>query len=71
MTHASIHAFGETKKADHTQVHHRRVLQSIHSLHSADKNFSQERMNELMEGTNESVHITTKLERQQHWLVNQ
>ena len=71
MTHASIYAFGETEKADHTQVHHRQVLQSIHSLHSADKNFSQESMNELMEGADESVHITTKLERQQRWLVNQ
>ena len=71
VTWASIFAFGETEKVDHSQVHHRQVLQSIHSLHAADKNFSQETMNDVMDGAEESVRITTKLERQQRWLVNQ
>jgi hypothetical protein len=59
---ASIFAFGKTEKADHLQVHHCQVLQSIHSLHSADKNFLQETMNDVMDGAGESVRITTKLE---------
>ena len=41
VTWASVYAFGDTEKADHSQVHHRQVLQSIHTLHSSDNNYSQ------------------------------
>ena len=71
VTWASIFAFGDTEKADHTQVHHRQLLQSIHSLHSSDNNYSQAVMDEVMDGTNERVRITSKRERVQRWLVNQ
>jgi len=50
VTWASIFAFGDTEKADHSQVHHRQLLQSIHSLHSADVAFSQSKMDDVMKG---------------------
>mmetsp|Transcript_5656 Transcript_5656/g.15886 ORF Transcript_5656/g.15886 Transcript_5656/m.15886 type:complete len:972 (+) Transcript_5656:584-3499(+) len=71
VTHASIAAWGDVTKEDHQQVHHRQVLQSIHSLHTADRGFSQEIMDEVMEGADESVSLKTSRERPQRWLVNQ
>ena len=50
VTWASIAAFGETENADHSQVHHRQLLQSIHSLHSADSGISQALLDEIMDG---------------------
>ncbi len=41
VTWASVYAFGDTKKADHTQVHHRQLLESLHSLHTDDIPFAQ------------------------------
>ena len=55
VTWASIFAFGETEKADHSQVHHRQLLQSIHSLHSSDSAFSQAIMDKVMEGSGSTV----------------
>lgn len=73
VMHASLAAFGATEKADHTQVHHRQLLQSIHSLNSDDKAFSQEIMNRVMDYPNSGnfLRVSSKNERQQRWLVNQ
>ncbi len=71
VTRASIFAFGDVEKGDHSQVHHRQLLQSIHSLHSSDKAFSQKMMDRVMAGATESVRVTSKRERVQRWLVNQ
>ena len=64
-------AFGDTEKADHSQVHHRQLLQSIHSLHYLDKAYSQAVMDECMKDAPEQVRVTSKRERVQRWLVNQ
>ena len=48
VTWASIYAFGETEKANHSQVHHHQLLQSIHILHSANRAFSQAKMDDVM-----------------------
>ena len=71
VTWASIFAFGETEKEDHSQVHHRQLMQSIYSLHADDKNLSQAIMDEVMEGADEDVRVTASRERTQRWLVNQ
>ena len=71
VTRASKFAFGEVEKGDHSQIHHRQLLQSIHSLHASDKPFSQKLMDRAMEGATTSVHVKTKREREQRWLVNQ
>ena len=71
MTWASIYAFGDTEKCDHSQVHHRQVLQSIHTLHSKERAFSQAKMDEVMMFADERVLISPKRERIQRWLVNQ
>ena len=71
VTRASKFAFGEVVKGDHSQVHHRQLLQSIHSLHASDKAFSRKMMDRVMEGTGKSVRVTSKKERTQRWLVNQ
>ncbi len=47
VTWASVYAFGDTKRADHTQVHHRQLLQSLHSLHTDNIPFSQAKMGEV------------------------
>ena len=71
VTWASIFAFGDTEKGDQRQVHHHQLLQSIHSLHLVDPSYSQAIMDEVMTGSGETVHLTTKRERVQRWLVNQ
>ena len=71
VTWASIFAFGDTEKCDHSQCHHRQVLQSIHSLHASDKGASQAYMDHVMEGSGKAVRITTKREQIQRWMVNQ
>ena len=71
VTWASIFAFGDTEKADHSQVHHRQLLQSLHSLHSADPSYSQAIMDEVMAGSGTGVRVSTKRERVQRWMVNQ
>jgi hypothetical protein len=68
---ASVYAFGNTEKADHTQVHHRQLLQSLHSLHTDDIPFSQAKMDGVMTGSSSTVKILTKWERFQQWMVNQ
>ena len=50
VTWASIYAFGDREKADHSQVHHCQVLQSIHTLCSRDCPMSQAKMDEIMGG---------------------
>ena len=71
VTRAGLFAFSEVEKGDHLQIHHRQLLQSIHSLHSSDKPFSQKLMDRAMEGTSKFVRVTSKRERVQRWLVNQ
>eukprot|EP00956_Cyclotella_meneghiniana_P021672 scaffold39740_cov82-Cyclotella_meneghiniana.AAC.1 len=70
VTWASIGAFGDTEKADHTQVHHRQLLQSMHSLHNDNSTFSQRLMDDIMTDSTRLV-IRTCRERVQRWLVNQ
>jgi hypothetical protein len=41
MTHASIAAFGETDRNDHSEMHHRQLMQSIHDIHNNDTKKSQ------------------------------
>ena len=48
VTQASIFVFGDTEKTDHSQVHHRQLLQSLHSLHSAHPFYSQVVMDKVM-----------------------
>ena len=48
VTWASIGAFGDTEKAYHTQVHHRQLLQSMHSLHNDNSTFSQALIDDIM-----------------------
>ena len=62
---ASVYAFGNTEKADHTQVHHRQLLQSLHSLHTDDIPFSQAKMDGVMTGSSSTIKILTKRERVQ------
>ncbi len=71
VTQASVYAFGDTKKADHTQVHHPQLLQSLHSLHTDDIPFSQAKMDGVMTGSSSTVKILTKRERFQQWMMNQ
>ncbi len=59
VTWASVFAFGDTEKADHTQVHHRQLLQSIHSLHSSDPSYSQKVMDQIMSGSGRSCRVTS------------
>ena len=60
VTWASIYAFGDREKADHSQVHHCQVLQSIHTLCSRDHPMSQAKMDEIMRGTGKAVTISFK-----------
>ena len=74
MQHCSNTSWGDVLKDDHQQVHHRQLLQSIHSLHTAEPSISQEIMNEVMEDSNKppsTYKLKTDRERQQRWLVNQ
>ena len=66
VTWASVFAFGDTEKADHSQVHHRQLLQSIHSLHSTNTVYSQKVMDLVMSQTGKTVRMTSKRERVQH-----
>ena len=52
-------------------MHHSQLLQSIHSLHSADVAFSQSKMDDVMKGSGMRVKISSKRERVQRWMVNQ
>lgn len=70
VEHASRGAFGDTEHADHTQVHHCQLLQSIHSLNKDDKPLSQGLMNQVMGGSF-GLKVRSKAERKQRWLVNQ
>jgi len=72
VSHASEAAFGGTEHGDHSQVHHCQLLQSIHDLHSSDKPFAQQMMNDVLSGSVE-LKVKTKKERKQRWrwLVNQ
>jgi hypothetical protein len=65
VTWASVYAFGDTEKTDHTQAHHRQLLQSLHSLHTDDIPFSQAKMDGVMTGSSSTVKILTKRERVQ------
>jgi hypothetical protein len=65
VTWASVYAFGDTEKAEHTQVHHHQLLQSLHSLHTDDIHFSQAKMDGVMTGSSSTVKISTKRERVQ------
>jgi hypothetical protein len=67
----SVYAFSDTEKADHTQVHHHQLLQSIHSLDTNDAPFSQAKMDEVMLGSGNTVRISTMREQVQQWMVNQ
>jgi hypothetical protein len=69
--HASNHAFGETERREHSQVHHRQLLQSLHDIHKNDRLVSQRAMGTVLEGTENTFRIKTTRERQQRWLVNQ
>jgi hypothetical protein len=71
VTRASVYAFGDTKKADHTQMHHRQLLQSLHSLHTDNIPFSKAKMDGVMTGCSSTVKFSTKRERVQQWMVNQ
>lgn len=71
VTWASMFSYGETEKGDHSQVHHRQLLQSIHSLHSSDRAYSQALMDRVMTDADEQVTITSTREHPQRWLVNQ
>ena len=55
VTWASVFAFGDTEKADHTHVHHCQLLQSIHSLHSLGYAYFQAMMDEVMAALGKSV----------------
>ena len=70
VTWASIGAFGDVERDDHSQCHHRQLLMSMHSLHDDNKQFSQGLMDEIMQDTLRLL-IRTCRERVQHWLVNQ
>jgi hypothetical protein len=63
VTWASIYAFGDTEKFNHSQGHHRQVLQSIHTLHSKERAFSQVKMEEVTEGAENTVLISSKWEK--------
>ena len=70
VMHASKGMAGDTVNEDHTQIHHRQLLMSMHSLHSDDRAYSQAMMNRVMAG-GPKVKQRTWRERQQRWLVNQ
>jgi hypothetical protein len=48
--HASNHAFGETVRGEHSQVHHRQLLQSLHDIHKNNRVVSQRAMGTVLEG---------------------
>jgi hypothetical protein len=70
-THASNASFGETERGDHSQVHHRQLLQSLHDVHKKDRAASRRAMATVLEGTGNKFTLHTTRERQQRWLVNQ
>jgi hypothetical protein len=70
VTLASLAAFGETERNNHWQTHHRQLIQSIHDIHKKVKKSSQKVMDQVLEGTGETIRIHTTRERQQRWLVN-
>jgi hypothetical protein len=70
--HFSITAWGDTNKDDHRQIHHRQVLQSLHSLRMLDKAEAQELFEGILREMGLPVErLKTKNERIQRWLVNQ
>ena len=70
VTWASLAAFGDTERDNHRQVHHRQLLQSLHSLRYADSAYAQARLEEIYEGV-AKFKLKTWRERVQRWLVNQ
>ena len=71
VSHCSVAATGDTENAQHSQIHHRQLLMSMHSLNSNDSDYAKMAMREVMAGTNEVVSLKTTRERAQRWLVNQ
>ena len=51
VMHCSLAAFGDVDKGDHEQAHHRQLLHSVFSLHSADPALSQRMLDTVMEGS--------------------
>ena len=51
VTWASLAVFGDTERDNHRQVHHRQLLQSLHTLRDADSAYAQAKLDEIMEGS--------------------
>jgi hypothetical protein len=71
---ASIGAFGDTERDNHSEVHHRQLLESIHDIHVYDPVLSQVVMNQVVidaagDDVIKKLTIKTTRERQQRWLV--
>ena len=71
VTHTSKAAFGETDRDNHSEIHHRQLMESCHDVHFNNKTKSQAAMDVVLAGTGQSLHIQAPRERQQRWLVNQ
>ena len=71
VTSFSVKTFGDTENAFHTQIHHRQLLMTMHSLHSSDIMYSNMAMAEVMNQTGKTISLKTTRERAQRWLVNQ
>jgi hypothetical protein len=72
MQHASLASWGETERDNHSEVHHRQMMQSLHDIHASDRIFSQNAMDSVLKDSEHgSVKVKTTRERQQRWMVNQ
>ena len=52
VTHSSKAAFGETERGNHSECHHRQLLESIHNLNTYDSDLAQATMNKILEKNN-------------------
>lgn len=71
MKWASIGFGGETERGNHQMMHHRQLLQNLHSIHTDDPVLSQAAADAVLADKGASYRIRTSRERQERWLVNQ
>lgn len=71
LKHFSLAAYGPTEKSNHSQIHHRQALQTLHDINSHDVGFSNAVLRKVRGGKNTTLsHLHTSRERQERWLSN-
>jgi len=68
---ASLTAFGDTSRDNHSQIHHRQMLQSTYDLKKDNPRLAQWVIDDLLDGTGKKLTLKAWRERMQRWGVNQ